>query len=262
MGRLMFAQEFQNEPIQDSTVLFPPDLFKPLLDETLSYVYAYSGSYPVYLGCDFNVPGDTAEDYTIVASAAYNTSLQTFTLLNYDRFQAKTMNEQTRKIEIACDAFKVTSGFVESNLFQKIYANYFANTKYPIKGHVVSSTKNYVDTGILSLRPVFEQCRFKLPYKTQSDREKTDLLISEFGGLIRHNGKIKSLTGHDDIPMAVWHMYAASGNNHFSYEFIGDQQKSDTSTVDMSNGELVDLETLVLNDIMRHEVKGGLPIFG
>ena len=261
MGSLGFSKEYLNEPINDDTSLFPVSLFEPMFDHNLSYRSAYNGTNPVYMGVDFNVPGDSADDYTVVVSAELDKQSGLFTLLDYKRFRASDMNEQTRAIEVDCKAYEVSLGYLEDNMFQKVYTSYFSTKALPLQGHTVTAQeKNSMSMGILSFRPLFENRKFRFPYQTDADKAKTDLVVQEFTGMVRHNGKIANLSFHDDIVMAMWHMLCASGKQQFSYEFLGTGKLPGTGiqlvkpeSMPEPAGHLI--EDIVMNELLEEERK-------
>lgn len=220
IGSLSFAKEYCNEPIMDETSMFPPGLFKPMFDYDLSYVTEYSGSNPIFSGTDFSIPGDNQGDFTVHVVGEKTTG-GAIKMLSIWRAQPATMKEQVERIEIASANFGLTLGYVEANMFQKIYAEYFKNyTSLPIKGNVVTASgKNSYSAGVLSFRPLFENQKFIFPYKTPYDREITDMVVREFSGLVRKDGKLGNFRFHDDIVMALWHMLCASRQTRFDFSF-------------------------------------------
>lgn len=220
MGSLQFSKEYCNEPLTDDTSLFPPALFDPMLDWGRSYVNEYHGSNRTHMGVDFSVPGEQGGDFTaaVVGEALSNGNI---VLLHIWRAKPETMKEQVDKIANLSTSMKLTSGLLEANMFQRVFAEHFKkHTNLPLTGTVVShSGKMSFDTGVLSFRPLFENCKFIFPYKTPTDREITDNLIREFAGLVRKDGKLGNFRFHDDVVMAMWHMLNASRVVPFTFEF-------------------------------------------
>lgn len=220
MGTLQFAKEYCNEPITEETSLFPPSLFTSMFDRNRSYILDYDGENQVYLGADFSVPGELGGDYTVV-TVAEKIAGDKMVLLSIWRDKPESMARQVEKIAEMTKRFKVTQGLLESNLFQKVYAEHFRKyTNLPLKGHnVTHSGKNSYDSGVLSFRPIFENQKFVFPYKTESDREMTDMLVREFAGMVRKDGKLGNFRFHDDMVMSLWHTLTASRQATFSYSF-------------------------------------------
>lgn len=223
VGSLSFSKEYQNEPLSDDTSIFPPSLFEGLKDEELSYQQSYEGTNPVFLGADFSVPGTTDGDWTVVFAMELDQKNNMITPLHYWRAKPESIQEQLTKIEYMCQAYKVTLGYVEDNMFQKIYAQYLRQrTTLPVSGHTVTHTgKSNLQTGILSFRPLFENGRVRFPYRTNRDKLMTDHLIKEFNGVTQKKGKIGNQTFHDDSIIAWWHALSASRHAvSFSYDVM------------------------------------------
>ncbi len=212
MGELLFAREFMNKPIVDEMAIFPPSLFEPLKDETLSYVVAYTGTKPVYMGVDFSIPGSQDGDFTVVFCVEYDHDQRVYTPTNIWRARPKTVQEQLHQVEFHAQAQKIELGYVEDNVFQKVYAQALnQRTTLPLQGHtVMAGEKNSYLRGLLGLRPQFESGQWRFPYKTDRDKELTNQLIREFGGIVQRKGKLGNEAGNDDIPMSMWHAWCAA----------------------------------------------------
>jgi len=220
-GALHFSKEYMNEPLSDDTTIFPPSLFEPLKDREISYQNGYTGNNPVYLGVDFSIPGSADGDWTVVLAVEFDPLEHLYTVLNYWRARPDSTQEQIHKIELWCELYKVSAGFLEDNIFQRIYAEHFRrNTVLPLVGHTVTSHKKMsVEYGIVSFRPQFENGRWRFPYKNAADQQKTDLIVTEFNGIRQKDGKIGNMSYHDDIVMAMWHAASASTGTAFQADW-------------------------------------------
>lgn len=221
VGALAFSKEWLNKPLSDETTIFPTTLFPPMFDDKLSYARNYTGFNQVFLGVDFSVPGSVDGDWTVVVAIEFDRSTQTYTLLNYWRAQPTEIMEQLRQIEYYCQIYKVTLGFLEDNLFQGIYREHFRRkSTLPLRGHTVTGgNKRSHETGILAFRPMFENQRFRFPYATEADKNKTDYILTEFNGIRQKHGRIGNETTHDDLVMALWHATSASRTSVFQADF-------------------------------------------
>jgi len=220
-GSLTFSKEYQNEPISDDTSLFPPSLFEPLKDRSRSYVRMYTGNNPVFLGADFSIPGSTDGDWTVFFVAELDLATNTIIPLYYWRARPESFQDQIVQLEYMCDAYKVSAGNLEDNMFQRIYIQHIRkNTLLPLRGKTVTNAgKNSPETGLLSFRPLLENGKIKLPYRTETDRAMTDQLIQEFSGITQRKGKIGNESTNDDIPVAFWHLLEATRDaSSFSYD--------------------------------------------
>lgn len=222
-GPLSFSKEYQCEPISDDTSLFPSYIFDACKDESLSYVREYKGGNPVFLGADFSIPGSRDRDRTSVFVFELDLENSYITPLWYWLATPSDMQQQLMQVEHMSQAYKVTLGYLEDNMFQKVYAQHFQKKTYlPIQGHTVThSAKVALQTGIVSFRPLFENARIRLPYKTDLDKKMTDELVKEFNGVVQKKGKIGNFTYHDDILVSFWHALEASRSGvAFSYSFL------------------------------------------
>jgi len=221
VGSLSFAKEYRNQPLSDETTIFPTSLFMPLFDEHLTYARVHEGTNPVYIGVDFSVPGNSDGDYTVIVALEYDPKENMYTMLNYYRDQPTEIGKQIERIEYFCQAYKATIGFLEDNSFQGIYREHFKKkSNLPLRGHTVNAfNKKSMAHGVLALRPIFENGNFRFPYKTVADKQKTDLIVSEFNGFKQRHGRIGNETSHDDTVMAIWHAYSASRSTIFSADF-------------------------------------------
>jgi len=221
VGSLSFSKEYMNKPLSDETTIFPTSLLEPLFDRQLSYSRNYTGGNPVFLGVDFSVPGSNDGDWTAIVALEYDKSANLYTLLNYWRARPQFMQEQINQIEYYCQMYQVTLGFLEDNMFQGLYREHFKNkSRMPVRGHTVTGqNKRSMETGLLSIRPLFENLQFRFPYKTDQDRIMTDYIVTEFNGIQQRHGRIGNETTHDDVVMAIWHALVASRATTFSADF-------------------------------------------
>jgi len=210
-----------NDLLTDETTIFPTSLFLPCFDHTLSYSPNYTGGKPVYIGVDFSIPGSTDGDWTVIYAVEYDPEDNMYTTLNYWRERPTDIIQQIRQIEYYCQAYRATLCFVEDNMFQGIYREHFKrHSNLPIRGHTVTgSKKKSMQTGLVSLRPIFENQLMRLPYKTEADQNKTDMIVKEFNGVRQKLGRIGNETTHDDIVLALWHAISSSRVVQFSADF-------------------------------------------
>lgn len=212
IGAIAFSKEYQNNPLSEETTIFPPSLFEPLKDTNLSYVNTYNGPHPAYMGVDFSVPGSMDGDYTVIYVMIWDDEAKEFIPLNYWRMRVHSLNQQVNEIELWCQKYNIALGYLEDNMFQGVYTNLFSQkTALPLSGHTVThGNKGSIEHGILGFRPQFENGVWRFPYKTNLDRQKTDVMIEEFNGVRQRRGKIGNEAFHDDIVMAMWHAKEAA----------------------------------------------------
>ena len=211
IGALLFEREYLNKPLADEMAIFPRSLFEPLFDTDLSYVSAYDGSHNAYLGVDFSIPGTQDGDYTVAFALEYDAEKKRFTPLNFWRKRAESVSEQLRMCEYMTQAYRISKGYLEADVFQRIYAAEFAKkTNLPLEGHLVGGNKQSYISGLLGIRPLLEVGAWRFPYKTERDQTMTEQLVREFAGIVQRKGKLGNEASHDDIPMALWHAWVCS----------------------------------------------------
>ena len=211
IGALLFEREYLNKPLADEMAIFPRRLFEPLLDRDLSYVSAYGGAHNSFLGVDFSIPGTQDGDYTVSFALEFNEETKIYTPLNFWRKRAETVSEQIRMVEYMTQAYRITKGYLEADVFQRIYAAEFQKkTNLPLEGHLVGGNKQSYISGLLGIRPLLEVGAWRFPYKTERDQQMTDQLIREFAGIVQRKGKLGNESSHDDIPMALWHAWTCA----------------------------------------------------
>lgn len=217
-GIVSFEKEFQNNPMSDKLSLFPLYVLEKCLDESMSYVNEYYGAQKVFLGGDFSAAGANQGDYTVITVARVDGN-SNIHLMNYERFRDNPENQdmfvdkQIETVSRYCRQFNVTLGMLESNNFQRIYADFFKKkTNLPLKGNIVTrSGKNSLESGIPGIRVLMENNKIRFPYKTAEDRIKTEEIIREFNGLVlTEDGRISNQRGHDDAVMSLFHLIAAT----------------------------------------------------
>lgn len=224
-GIVSFEKEYQNNPMADNLSLFPMHVLEKCLDDMLSYQDEYHGGQDVYLGADFSMSGVKEGDFTVISVAREDKDGVLY-LMDFVRFrddpESKDMfvDKQINEVARMCKAFNVSRGYLESNAFQRIYSEYFKKkTNLPLQGNnVTQSGKNSLQGGIPGIRVLMENGKIRFPYKTELDKQKTDIILKEFNGLVMSdNGRISNQQGHDDIPMSWFHLTQACKEASKSY---------------------------------------------
>lgn len=211
IGSLLFEREYMNKPIVDDMAIFPRSLFQPLFDEELSYVPSYTGDRMAFMGADFSVPGNQDGDWTVIFAVEYDRDARRWTPLNFWRARPSTVREQLEQVEYFAQAYRVSKGYLEDNVFQRVYAQAVGQrTNLPLEGFTTGRQKNSYVEGLLALRPQLEVGQWRFPYRTKRDRDMTDLLVREFSGIVQRKGKLGNESSHDDVPMAAWLAWRAA----------------------------------------------------
>ena len=207
-GSVVFNREMQNEVVDEETTKFRLAWLQQCCDESLSYV---TGHLPdsvreqyrvIVVGGDLSLVVDKKQamasdsDYMVQMGLALRDD-GCRVLLAQDRERGLT----PKTVENRAIAFNERIGpyryFMEANSFGVIHAhNLIEGTDMKLVKHYTGKNKNDPYEGLPHLSALFETAKFRLPYKTERDKQITDSLIAElhaFGADI-----------HDDQVMALW----------------------------------------------------------
>lgn len=215
VGSLVFAKEFQNDPVDEESTIFPMQLMKLAWDSDYKAPMIYNGDglFQTYLGADFSVPGHGGGDWTAVVTIGITGTGNVY-LFDIFRGRGLSFSEQCSVICDRAQRFNVTRGFLEDNSFQAVYREATQGlTNLPIYGHTVSqSGKNSLLNGVPSLVVLFENLKMVLPYHKDDPRGRTmtEGLCDELHSFRMQDGKLGTVSDHDDLVMAFWHALCAS----------------------------------------------------
>lgn len=215
IGSLAFAKEFQNEPLDEESTIFPWELMKLSHDTNYKapYMYDGNGEFKTYLGADFSVPGAGGGDWTVVLTIGVTETGNVF-LFDIFRGRGLSFTEQVDVVMGRMERFSCTRGFLESNMFQQVYTEVAQGiSNLPLYGHNVhSGSKNSLLIGVPSLVVLFENLKFVCPYHVDDERGRvmTDKMCEELHSFRMMDGKLGTVSDHDDIAMALWHAVSAS----------------------------------------------------
>lgn len=221
IGSLAFAKEFQNEPLDEDSTLFPWELMKLAYDQSFEAPYAYDGNGPFdcYLGADFSTPGASSSgssgggDWTVILTIGVHRETERVFLFDVFRGRGLAFTEQLDVVIERMRRFSCVRGFLEDNVFQRIYSQVVqSNTSLPVYGHTVNGgNKKSLSSGVPSMVVMFENLKMVLPYAAGDERGKlmTDGLCEELHSFRMMDGKLGTVADHDDMVMALWHSFSA-----------------------------------------------------
>jgi hypothetical protein len=208
IGAVAFEREYQNIVSSDETALFKLAWLEQCRDETLSYVIAdltpeqRIDYVAIIQGGDPSLIPDPKKaeshdsDYTVIWTIGLRRDGMT-DLLGLYRNRGLSPSKIETTIQAEYNRFAPTFLALETNSFGIIHAHNLIH-KFGLRlvKHHTGANKSDLYVGVPSLAVVFENKRIRLPYRTDKDKEITDLIISEFYGL--------GTEPHDDIVMAAW----------------------------------------------------------
>lgn len=208
IGSVAFEREYQNIVSSDETALFKLVWLEQCKDEYMSFVVGDLTAeqrieyVAIIQGADTSLVPDPKmaeahdSDYTVIWTVGLRRD-GSCDLLGL--FRKRGLSPQAVEDAIAAEynRFLPTFMVLETNSFGIIHAhNLIEKRGLKLAKHHTGANKSNLYIGVPSLAVVFENKRIRLPYRTEKDREMTELIISEFYGL----GK----EPHDDIVMAAW----------------------------------------------------------
>jgi len=202
IGSLVFAQEYQNEPVSDETSFFRREWIERCYSYNSVMVTHYTGDMPVFTGWDLSVVADRERaelknsDYTVGITLALGDD-GTRHILDIYRERGLTPGQILSVITSKARDFNPALITLENNLFQCLYEqNLITTTDLPVIGHTTGREKMDVFKGVPSLSVLFENGKYILPRGDERSSRMTDVLTNELVGL--------GVETHDDTVMALW----------------------------------------------------------
>ena len=230
IGNLAFSREILMKPITNATSLFPMRVMKMNLVDTVRMtpnrynfpVKIIKLGFGIDLAAKANADGGGEgedPDYFVCAIVAMD-ELKRYWLLNYYRERGLSYNQQLQVVKRLNDAFNPDIIMVESNQYQKMFADLLRNNGLTnVVERATTNNKYDFQIGLPALSVLFEQFRFKIPYENDIyTRNLADMAMAEFNSMTFNDNKLQSAAGHDDICMATW--LAVTGLNYVNNELV------------------------------------------
>jgi len=202
IGTLVFAQEYQNEPISEETTYFRREWIEKCFDYREVMRDRYTGDIPVFTGWDLSLVSNMAQaeehdsDYTVGITISLDEDGTRYVLDIY-RERGLTPSQVLEIIKMKAARFNPAVITIESNLFQSLYVQQLiSETDLPVAGHTTGKEKKDVFKGVPSLSVLFENGKYHLPKGDERSARLTEILTNELIGL--------GIETHDDTVMALW----------------------------------------------------------
>lgn len=205
----LFSREYQNDPRDDASSMFPYALTNTLLRPGMTFVPSYRpvpGEIVVF-GMDVAVSAEVAADFTVLWVACLTVATQRRRILMGFRLKGQGFREQVDLIRTVCRVYGVSFGLVEENGFQTWLRQEllrFPETAPRVLGHKTGSEKADLDDGVPALKIPMQNNLWDWP--TGDDESKTLIktLQSEAKAFGWKDGKLQGVGEHDDTVMAFW----------------------------------------------------------
>jgi hypothetical protein len=208
MGSVLWEQEIQNNVVDEATALFPWRFLNQCKDESMSwvqgritprmrrqYVCIIDGTDPALVTSKQDAERRDSDNMVNVAIGLTRKGERHFLAIDVERGLSPA------KVETRIMAFykrtKPLRMLIERNSFGILHIhNLISGTDMRIVPHQTGLNKKDPYEGVGHLSPLFENLKFRIPYKTAEDKRITDALLEEFHGF--------GSDIHDDRVMASW----------------------------------------------------------
>ena len=214
IGSLRFSTEYMLNPIDDNISLIKRPWIIQCRDENHSCYRHRAHFDAIYLGWDFAFSDKATADYAAgIIIGKYNDQ---FYLLDYIRLKGLSGIEQMQRIQELHAVYKFDMIGLEENSIKAITKE-IKQLGLPIKlfrtGNIDEKDKITPDLQgtisvskrnlIMRIGTTFENKSIVLPYKTDEDKAKMDMLLNECVSYAQEDGKIIELGIHPDGPIGL-----------------------------------------------------------
>jgi hypothetical protein len=209
--RLAFSREYQNDPRDDASSMFPRELTEHALaagaDLTFVPRYRNPPGGVVVLGLDPAVAEGATADYTVAVVAAVDPATMRRRVLTIRRHRGLALDAQVALVRELCSSYDVTLGIVEDNGFQAWLLQALRRhpeTASKVFGHTTGMERSSLAEGIPSLKLALQAGLWVVPC---GDAESAALALEwqeELAGFGWRDGRLASAGAHDDLVLATW----------------------------------------------------------
>lgn len=214
IGSLMYDREIMTSPRTSESSLFPEELVLPLCNRGEALVPHYrkpfgaEHEYVVVQAWDIAWSEKTGGDWLVCMTGLANLRSGRRQLLDIDRWQRKTFQQQLDLIEARWATYAADLVVIESDAAQQIWKQQVAaNTSVPVMQHAAAGGKHSLAVGVPSLLIKFENRKWEFPYAEGSyHHEHIETFLSELEAFGWVDGQLQGIGEHDDTVMAFWHL--------------------------------------------------------
>lgn len=237
MGSVGWASEYLLKPVDDSTSLFPMRILNKCKMDGKNYtkksflqnrkkayeaneIFKKTGVMPKRMPCVIGVdlaPSEKPDgDWNTIFVVSIEEGKPNELLDGYKMRGLPTAEVKEFLVNVY-RLYRAELVVVESNGWQIHFIHDAAKYEaiMPITGHSTHTEKHSSTIGIPSMKTLFENEQFLVPYPIESEdaldeevHEETvafvDLFFHQLHGFNMDKGKVVSVTAHDDLPMGCW----------------------------------------------------------
>lgn len=214
---VLFAREYQNDPFDDASSLFPYSLTSKALKrgEHMRLLPLMPGSFRpaaeevVIGGMDIATSESVGADYTVLMLVALNRRTMERRLIFAHRERGMGFDQQIALLRTACGVFAPALVIVEQNGFQRWLRR--ETVKYPettgrVLGHNTGTEKRDLTDGVPSLKITMQDELWTVPSGDDDPKAKEFAQVwqAEFNAFGWKDDKLQGVGEHDDVVMATW----------------------------------------------------------
>lgn len=211
LDALLFAREYQNDPRDDASSLFPFTLTQKALDAGKAYTflktYRKQANEYVVASLDIAISEEVAGDYTVCFVAIYNRETQTRRIIYAEREKGLSFVDQLNLLRRVCLMYGVDLGVVEDNGFQRwlrTEVQKFPETAGRLVGHRTGREKGSLVDGVPSLKLGLLQQLWVMPSGDEESLTFARIWQSEMSAFGWKDEKLQGVGEHDDTVMSFW----------------------------------------------------------
>ena len=210
----VFSREYQNDPRDDSASMFPYELTRLALDDSLTFVPTYrkAAGEIIVLGADLAISEAAGADFTAVLVVAYEPTTGHRRVLHAVRRKGLSLTEQIDLFADLCVRYNVELGVVEQNGFAAWLLEALRDrpeTRGRFLGENTGQEKTDFRVGVPGLKMAFLERRWTMPSGDPESHTFAGWWQAELSAFGWNDGRLEGLGEHDDIVMATWYVERA-----------------------------------------------------
>ena len=228
---LIFSREYQNDPRDDASSLFPFELTQRAIDAGGSLVLGVGhpadvGEF-VVLGVDVATSEAARADFTVIIVVAWDSLTGRRRILDIRREKGLSL---TAQVELICDLaarHRITLGMVEDNGFQQWLIDALwqrPETRSRIFGHRTGAHKGDLRDGVPRLALEFAAGSWVIPSGDAASLRLARRFQAELAAFGYKDGRLAGVGEHDDMVIAAWHAELAILRLEEMRAMLADQQ--------------------------------------
>ena len=237
IGPIRFSRELQCDPISDELSLFPLYLFKGEPTEQFNVrlgmplEYWKEAGVEIFMGGDFAMSANVGADYTVIFTMGVDQFGNRW-IIDIERVKGMPYQQQLSMINTTGRKYEPSLIFLEDNQMQRIFGDeLIRTTDLPIHKFTTGVQKHCLEKGVPSLRILLENGKFRIPRGDAHSVKMTDIWINEMRSMTWQDGKLQSVGGHDDCPMACYFCDQAIRQGGFKFSF-GPEEGDEPASLD------------------------------